>query len=129
MKALSIHSRFAFEILTGKKKEEYRTWTTKYRGDLLICSTAKQELGYISGHALCVATLQNITQTSDGTFAWQLTNIRPIVPFQVSGKRRLYEVDDQLIRYPKSHAQSKTSSSTIPEDTWQKYYLPLIYTK
>lgn len=43
MKAISIKNPFAGLIASGKKRYEVRTWTTKYRGDLLICSSQKPE--------------------------------------------------------------------------------------
>ena len=54
MKALSIHPEYAMNIVKGLKTVEVRTWTTKYRGDLLICATTKKGKGLISGHALGV---------------------------------------------------------------------------
>ena len=42
MKALSIHPIYAMCIVTGQKTVECRSWTTSYRGDILICSTAKK---------------------------------------------------------------------------------------
>lgn len=41
MKALSIHPEYAMNIIKGLKTIEVRSWTTKYRGDMLICATAK----------------------------------------------------------------------------------------
>lgn len=37
MKALSIHPYYAIGIVTGDKTI-VRTWSTDYRGDILICS-------------------------------------------------------------------------------------------
>ncbi len=42
MQALSIRPEFAMEILVGEKTEEYRTWKTHHRGDLLICNSARK---------------------------------------------------------------------------------------
>ena len=41
VKALSIHPYYAQAIVTGLKTIEVRTWRTDYRGDIVICSTAK----------------------------------------------------------------------------------------
>lgn len=41
MKALSIKQPFAGLIATGQKTLETRTWSTDYRGPLLICAGAK----------------------------------------------------------------------------------------
>ena len=42
MKALSIHPEYAMNIIKGLKTVEVRGWTTKYRGDILICATANK---------------------------------------------------------------------------------------
>lgn len=60
MKALSIHPVYAGLIWAGDKTIECRSWRTDYRGDLLICSTAKKIKDTIPGHALCVVTLADI---------------------------------------------------------------------
>ena len=58
MKAISIKNPFATQILRGTKNIEYRTWDTKHRGDLLICSSANPQVpGMLSGCALCVVEL------------------------------------------------------------------------
>ena len=43
MKALSIKQPWAEMIRRGMKKIEVRSWQTSYRGDLLICSSAKPD--------------------------------------------------------------------------------------
>lgn len=55
MKALSIRSDYVMDIFQGAKTVEYRSWSTNYRGDLLICGTAKKVHGGIPGYATCVA--------------------------------------------------------------------------
>ena len=91
MKALSIHPIYAMCIVTGQKTVECRSWTTNYRGDILICSTAKKEKGTIPGHALGVVTLKDIVpfqrkhlkgammdSFSAENYAWILANPRVI---------------------------------------------------
>ena len=106
MKALSIHPYFALQIFFLEKTVECRSWTTKYRGDILICSTAKKFKETIPGHALCVVTLKDIVpmkkehleaacmyedEYSADTYAWILDNVRVIEPFAVKGKLSLWE--------------------------------------
>lgn len=43
MKAISIKQPWAKLIAQGHKTVEVRSWQTSYRGDLLICSSAKPE--------------------------------------------------------------------------------------
>lgn len=127
MKALSIHPEYAFEILTGEKTTEYRTWKTKYRGNLLICATARKTAGFISGHAVCVVHIADIQQLADETYAWQLTDLRLIKPFPVKGKLSLYNVDDALIEYPCPKDLTKNHGmKSVTKPFWEKYYEPLL---
>lgn len=125
MKAMSVQQPFAFEILTGQKTIEVRSWDTLHRGDLLICSSRKpafpeeemEELEeeyactFLHGYALGVVRLGDVRPMSEGdeedalmdefdpeAFAWVLEDVRPVIPFPVKGRQGLFEVDDQLIR-------------------------------
>ena len=105
MKAISIRQPWAHDILCGVKKYEYRTWPVKHRGDLLICSSAAPKIeGTISGYALIVANLSDVTQITphnyeqfdiskpypgERLFAWHLTDFKTIKPFKVKGKINL----------------------------------------
>lgn len=112
MKAISVKQPWAGAILQGLKPLEIRSWQTAYRGDLLICASAKPDENFdlsgenlILGHALCIVELYDITdflpeQAKDacidyfpGAFAWHLRNVREIKPFPVKGKLGLYEVN------------------------------------
>lgn len=110
MKALSIHPYYAMAIAEGGKSIECRTWSTDYRGDILICSTAKKLKGTIPGHALCIVELYDVVpfekkhlkdallQPSDyqpGAFAWKLRNNRIITPIPVKGALSLWNFDDE----------------------------------
>lgn len=104
MKALSIRQPWASMILRGRKTIETRTWPTRYRGDMLIVSSARPA-GAESGQALCVVTLAEcrpMTRTDEkaaacpiyaGAWAWVLTNVRPIRPCAVKGRLGLYEIE------------------------------------
>lgn len=102
MKAISIKNPYATQILIGTKTIEYRSWDTKHRGDLLICSSANPSIpGMLSGHALCVVDLVDVSYNSDkDLYEWHLSNVRRIKPFPVKGKLNFFEVDDSLLRYP-----------------------------
>ena len=108
MKALSIHPYFAMKIAVGVKTVECRSWSTDYRGDLLICSTQKKQHGGIPGHALAVVTLADIEpftrkhlQAADmapsefqpGMYAWILKDARVIKPLPVKGRLSLWTFD------------------------------------
>ena len=104
MKALSVSPNYADAIFMGRKTVECRSWTTSYRGDIVICSTAKKMKGYIPGHALCVVRLEDVVPFTrshlkaalmndwdyqPGMYAWLLTDRRIIRPTPVKGKLSL----------------------------------------
>lgn len=61
MKALSLHPMYAAEIAVGDKPEEYRTWQTPYRGDLLICGSVYNDgWFYPRGYALCCIHIERV---------------------------------------------------------------------
>lgn len=118
---MSLLPEWALEFCLGRKEIEYRTWQTKYRGDLLLCSSSRKLKGTIPGHALLVATLEDITyDEKEKIYEWHLTNFRKIYPFPVKGKLRLFDVDDSLIKYlpPMSDEEAKIC--------FKKYFEPLI---
>ncbi|HJA27282.1 MAG TPA: ASCH domain-containing protein [Candidatus Limosilactobacillus intestinigallinarum] len=102
MKALSIRSDYAMDIFRGNKTIEYRSWSTNYRGDLLICGTARKVHGGVPGYATCVAKLVGINRYGDRDYGWQLAPFGPggsywIEPLPVKGQLGLFNVDDRLI--------------------------------
>ncbi len=137
MKALSIHPYFALSIFFLEKTAEIRTWTTAYRGDLLICSTAKKFPDTIPGHALCVVTLKDIVPMrkdllaaaqmeeedyNPDTYAWLLENVRVIEPFPVKGKLSIWECDHE-ITYISGVNESEEKNQMI----FDRYFEPLVY--
>lgn len=101
MKAISIWPEYTAEICRGEKEVEFRSWKTDYRGPLLICSTKAHGVPFsIPGHAVCVVDLVDIKKAGGGEYAWILENLSLIEPFPVKGKLSLFEVDDNLIKYP-----------------------------
>lgn len=91
MKAISIKNPWATLILQEKKKIEYRTWQTSYRGPLLICASKKPTSNY-AGYALCIVNLVNIIPNKD-LYHWILKDVKQIIPFPVKGKLGLYDID------------------------------------
>lgn len=106
MKAISIRNPYAHEILCGIKEYEFGTWKTDYRGDLLICSSAKPKIeNTISGHALCVVRLDDIIPITSKNYkkigldfkpqgkmyAWQFLETY-ILPLLYKGKTNKKEV-------------------------------------
>lgn len=104
MEALSIHAPYVYDILTGEKTEEYRSWKPKNLGRILICSSAKKYRGFVSGFALFTVDVTGIREypgeAGNGRtlYGWELQDVRFIEPFPVKGKLHLFDVDDSLIK-------------------------------
>jgi hypothetical protein len=110
VKALSIQQPWANMIASGEKTIETRTWTTEYRGSLLIVS-AKTPRIEPAGCAVALAELvdcRTMTQNDEieaccdaypSAFAWILRRIRKLHPFPVRGQLGLFsvEVDPRLL--------------------------------
>jgi len=136
MKALSIHPYFALEIFFLEKTVECRTWKTSYRGDILICSSAKKFKDTIPGHALCVVRLKDIVpmkkehleaalmyedEYNRNQYAWILDDVRVIKPFPVKGKLSLWECDHEIeyLRVNESEEQN--------EWVFNEFFEPIMY--
>lgn len=106
MKALSIKEPWAGMILAGLKHIETRTWSTNYRGDLLLCASKKPK-DTLSGYAFAIVELHNCRKMSitdeklacchiyDNAYSWDLRNIRPLkklVP--VKGRLGIFNIDE-----------------------------------
>lgn len=121
MRALSIKQPWAELIASGVKTIETRTWATKYRGPLLICSGlcvdatahfASIDLSKLEyGMAVASADLVGCRpmahedesdakcEWTDGRFAWVLQNVHRIeVPFAVRGQLGLFNVENPYSR-------------------------------
>jgi hypothetical protein len=121
MKALSIMPYYASCIASGEKIEEYRSWKTDYRGDLLICASSRNEgPDLVRGHAICVVELYDITQRAPRDFVWHIRDVRFVEPFPVKGKLHLYDVEDEKIVF-KTKGRTKCSISYDEAiDYWHK---------
>lgn len=99
MKALSVRQPYASRIADGSKPIEFRSWSTAYRGNLLICAAARKDPAHPelpTGVAVCVVRLDSITRgvDEDGKpcYCWHLTDLRPVTAFGVSGRLSLFDV-------------------------------------
>lgn len=103
-KAISLKQPWANLVAEGKKTIETRKWNTKYRGDLVICSSKNPDI-YPAGCALCIVELYDtrLMKKEDEKKAcckiypkahsWLLRNIRPIKnPIPVQGKLNIYNL-------------------------------------
>ena len=108
MKALSIKQPHIDNIITQIKKYEIRSWATKHRGRVLLCSAKKPASkinnNLILGHALAIAELVDIVKfthklTKDAMcgykpdhYAWVFKNIKKITPTPIKGQLGLFNV-------------------------------------
>ena len=104
MKAISLKEPWASLMLEGKKTMETRVWKTNYRGKLLLCASKNQKSA-ISGRAFATANLVDIRlmakadekdaccKVYDGVYAWILSDITAIKPFEVNGSLGLFNID------------------------------------
>lgn len=113
MKALTLSPDWAMLMYQGEKTIEFRTWKTNYRGDIVICSSAKKMRGCISGHAMMIANLSDIvpfrkshledaamdSMPQQKGFAWILKDFRMIKPVPVKGQLGLFnlEIEQEII--------------------------------
>lgn len=105
MDALSIKNPYAFDILTGAKPIEYRTWqpgnTTQF---LLVSSqtpsTTDFGLGMANGYALAIVQITAVSPHPDqaGNYSWHVRPMMPITPFPVKGRLHFYEVNETQIQ-------------------------------
>lgn len=114
MKALSVKPLWATAILMEERRVEQRTWSTDYRGPLLVCVSSGPWLaGSIRSHALRVVDLLDVVPFEERHledalmdevperpgYAWLLGEPSFVVPFEVKGRLHLFDVDDGLVRY------------------------------
>lgn len=121
MKALSVRGDYVLDMIAGKKKIEYRTWYTKYRGDLLMCSTAKKVAGAVPGYALCVVHLDSVEYCEEDDFYhWNISNVRVIKPIHVKGQLKLFNVPNKLIKVISKEQFDDEIKKYIYKPKWRK---------
>lgn len=121
-KALSVNEPYAGEIRDGIKTIELRNQKTKYRGDLLICSTVNKKTKE-PGQTLAFVELYEVKKVSELTaqeiswarvdekvfnkfkngYAWMLRKPRPLIEFPVKGQLGIFNLiftKDTIMAYP-----------------------------
>lgn len=125
-RALSVRQPWADLIGSGLKSIECRSWTTNYRGPLVICAsnvlTADDRALYDRiaaggdvpreprrGVAVCMVDLVDVRPGKrndrrlafcdvEGSFAWVLARPRPLRPIGVNGRVSLFWLDGACVR-------------------------------
>lgn len=126
MKAISLKQPWANWVALGLKTLETRTWSTKYRGPLLICASNNYDLGAAlvgklhgrptsgqpTGMAIAQCELVDCRPMTSldeekalytyepGRFVFVLANIKPISPFGVKGKLGIFDVEYKEVYAP-----------------------------
>jgi hypothetical protein len=124
--ALSVRQPFATYIASGQKSVEFRSWQTRYRGELVIVSGARPhawpahraawlamrgtaplgvtvaivELVRIVPFALRhrdLAMLTAVDMSELRGFAWILRNARRLKPRGVKGRLQIFDLPDALV--------------------------------
>ncbi len=111
MRALSIRQPWASLVAFGEKTVECRSWTTRFRGRFLVCSSGHDinadGLLLPAGYAIATVDLVDIkpftrsdldaacmSQVPDGPhWAWVLEGAREVEPFRVRGQLGLFAID------------------------------------
>ncbi|MBE9209911.1 ASCH domain-containing protein [Nostoc sp. LEGE 06077] len=70
IKAISLHQPWASLIPMGLKKHETRSWSTSYRGSLLICAAKKTSIHQKLTHSYFLSKYQQILAHTDNYIKW-----------------------------------------------------------
>jgi hypothetical protein len=97
LRALTVRQPYAAEIATGHKVEEYRSWPTHYRGDLLITVASAKVRGHPGPYGVtgCIVRLVDVGGQGDD-YTWYLEDPRPVAQVAVKGALKLWPVSDDL---------------------------------
>jgi hypothetical protein len=100
MKMLTIQQPWASLIAMGKKRTEFRSWRTHYRGDLYIhagkgidreeCKRAGLDPDTLPrGQVIAVAELYDVEKLREG-YGWKLKNVKKTRRIAAKGKLGLW---------------------------------------
>lgn len=124
MKALSVRQPWAALLRSGAKKIETRSWSTRYRGPLVICASAGRPTGFYADVARergvldaplgVVMCLVDVFDVRPGTvedaaaacadievgkeFSWCVRVIAQLDPVPVKGRLNFWEIDASLLK-------------------------------
>lgn len=130
MKCITVCQPWAWALIYGPKRIEYRTWNTHYRGPLLIhagrsrswmCATLNDRTAVpfdqlVFGAIIGVCDLYACPHQSElprlhpslvrdpFSYCWLTRNPRPFAePIPYTGRLGLYEVPDDIVSEPLAH--------------------------
>ena len=103
VRALSVKQPYANQIRKGLKPAEYRKQPTNYRGELLIVSSKRPDLGaknLPAGVAVCLVDVVDCRKQMghDRRYAWILENPREVEPVKIKGNSATYYVPRSKVK-------------------------------
>lgn len=139
MKALSVKQPWAFLLVDGQKQIEVRSWSTDYRGELIICASAapknvfwhdyheKQNrllpAGCVIGavELLDVRKLEpddseySLCEYQPDCYAWVMNSVCFFQPKKILGKLSLFEVDENSLVVIPNHSDDWIFNYPAPQ--------------
>jgi hypothetical protein len=121
LKALTVKQPWAWAILFAGKDIENRSWSTSYRGPLVIHAGASMHDGSLPGRLptriptqfdmsalVGIVDLVDVVEHSrsrwfEGDFGWVLQNPRPFDPIACKGKLRLWSLSPSQLNAVKAN--------------------------
>lgn len=114
MKCVSVPQPWAWAIVAGLQKADYRCYSTRHRGDLLIHAIRgagdwdRRQLSLFGaraprwedllfGQVIGVVELCDCTPGRDGEWIWSLRNPRFVTPFPLRSGKKVFDVDDECV--------------------------------
>jgi len=114
IKALTVMQPWANLIADGIKTEELRTYSTSFRGPLVICSSKKIDrdacrqlevdhtdttIRDLLGCTICVVEVVDCRESGGepGVYEWVLENPRHLDPMDVRGKPGIFNIDAENV--------------------------------
>lgn len=140
MRCLAVRQPWAWALVTGAKDVENRSWTTDYRGPVIIQASAGKTLvnhfaksdptlpkvPFAFGALIGVAELVNVVPLSQdletnpwawGPYCWRFTNARMFVePIPAKGKLNLYTLPQDVAARVQSQIDSAFTHRRAPEE-------------
>jgi hypothetical protein len=115
MKCISVPQPWAWTILAGFHRVEFRCFSTNYRGDVLVYANAearewdRKQFALFGQIAPCwedllinrvigLVELYDCVPGTEGEWGWHLRNPRPVAPFWIRPGRGLFDVPDARVR-------------------------------
>ena len=142
MRALSVKQPWVEEIFSGRKRIDYRTWETSYRGDLLIYASTTKDVNVLNnlqsyGHKasdLVFGAFVGVVRVTDckynsGEYDWYYSDIRRFirpVPYDyedvTANSKQMFEVANEVVWAALQELQKKARNEKVTVSTFAKKF-------